>query len=747
MTLQHEIKSQLAKLLATEDLIVEHKQCETAEFNVGTRVLTLPLWDKASGTVYDMLVGHEVGHALFTPNRNWYTEVQMPPQFVNIVEDVRIEKLMKRKYAGLAKTFYHGYEELNDDDFFRIDDEDISTLNLADRINLFYKIGNFVDVPFSTAEKEIVNLVDTCQTFDDVLEVSKKLYDYCVDKKNQGEVLEQVSPEEDGNDDLKLPPQPQSGQDSENSDDTDNKSDNDSENSDDKSDDDSSENTNQPVQKGEPEQSDNQQSSQNTPSNTNGNLDLKTVEALEDSLKDLTDTNQTRETAYFELPKLRLDRVIVPNSEIHNQCELSWSGEADVEYRARMEKYGITSIPKDRFAYADQEYIKFKRDAQKEVNYLVKEFECRKSASAYARATTSRTGVLDTSKIHTYKYNEDLFKKISVVPDGKNHGLVFILDWSGSMNQVLHDTVKQLYNLLWFCKKVNIPFEVYAFTNSYPLQTYHSDGQLTSVRLPAYEAKEGLAHVEDHFSLMNFFTSKVRGKELEEQMKNIWRIAMLHVDRYNCNYDVPIGLQLSGTPLNETMIALHEILPKFKKENKVEKVQCVVLTDGEGSPLRFHKEFERHWEDNPFLGTNNINYGTFLRCRKTGRTYAFNGDWYSQTDVYLQNLRDKFTDVNFIGMRILPSRDGGHFIRRYTNTYDTSYEKTINQWKKNKSVVIKNSGYHSYFGLSSSALDNETEFQVNEDATKAQIRSAFKKSLNNKKMNKKILGEFIELVA
>ena len=64
MTVQHEIKSQLAKLLATEDLIVEHKQVETAKFNVGTRVLTLPLWEKASGTVYDMLVGHEVGHAL-----------------------------------------------------------------------------------------------------------------------------------------------------------------------------------------------------------------------------------------------------------------------------------------------------------------------------------------------------------------------------------------------------------------------------------------------------------------------------------------------------------------------------------------------------------------------------------------------------------------------------------------------------------------------------------------------------------
>ena len=72
MAVQHEIKSQLAKLLATEDLVVEHKQVETASFNVETRVLILPLWEKASNSVYDMLVGHEVGHALFTPNDDWF---------------------------------------------------------------------------------------------------------------------------------------------------------------------------------------------------------------------------------------------------------------------------------------------------------------------------------------------------------------------------------------------------------------------------------------------------------------------------------------------------------------------------------------------------------------------------------------------------------------------------------------------------------------------------------------------------
>ena len=129
MAVQQEVKSQLAKLLATEDLVVEHKQVETAQFDVHTRVLILPLWEKASNAVYDMLVGHEVGHALFTPDQD--PPENIPHQFLNVVEDARIEKLMKRKYMGLAKSFYSGYNELHDQDFFDLDGEDISSFNLA----------------------------------------------------------------------------------------------------------------------------------------------------------------------------------------------------------------------------------------------------------------------------------------------------------------------------------------------------------------------------------------------------------------------------------------------------------------------------------------------------------------------------------------------------------------------------------------------------------------------------------------
>ena len=88
---------------------------------------------------------------------------------------------------------------------------------------------------------------------------------------------------------------------------------------------------------------------------------------------------------------------------------------------------------------------------EKEVNYLVKEFEMKKTDAICSRLLLLRTGVLDCSKLHAYKYNEDLFKKVTTLSDGKNSwSRCYILDWSGSMGNVMLDTIKQLYNLIWF---------------------------------------------------------------------------------------------------------------------------------------------------------------------------------------------------------------------------------------------------------------------------------------------------------
>lgn len=721
MAVRFEVKGMLAKLLATEDITVEHKQVETACFNVQTRVLTLPLWERASNTVYDLLVAHECGHSIFTPNEDWEKKYKVPQQFVNVVEDARIEKLMKRKYMGLAKTFFNGYKELNDDDFFQLQDEDLSKLNLADRVNLYFKIGNFISLDFTPEEKEIVDLISFSETFADVLIAAEELYKYCKKEQQQQKISNFDSHQQRGDSSSASNEVSESPSDEE----------------------DQSNNSESSQPESNSEESKSPQGQQQTVSapQTDEEPEIQTLNNLENKIKDLVNSD-SYENVYVEIPKVNLDTVIAKNKEVHK--------EIDEFFKKQQERSNEAGYNDNLFDNVDVEYKKFKVSAQKEVNYLVKEFECRKAADAYSRASTARTGVLDTARLHSYKYNEDLFKKVTVIPDGKNHGLVFILDWSGSMSEVIVDTCKQLFNLIWFCKKVAIPFEVYAFTNEWRRAEFdYETNQYKAIdRTPHYDVKEGLLSVEESFSLMNILTSKVSGKELEHQLLNIWRLAASFNNSYLCKYTYPSRLSLSGTPLNESLICLHEILPKFQKENKLQKVQCIVLTDGESGQLPYHVEVKRQWQNEPYMGTRHIHpERTFLRDRKLGTTYKFDYGYHQFTDVLLKNLNDKFPTVNFIGMRVLSGREMNRFVGLYHSSNDKEYEKIASDWKKLKSFTITKSGYTAYFGLSSSALSQDAEFEVQEDATKAQIKSAFAKSLKTKKLNKKVLGEFISLVA
>ena len=719
MAVQQEIKSQLAKLLATEDIVVEHRSCETAQFNVHTRVLTLPLWEKASNEVYDMLVGHEVGHALYTPDE-WDWQDEIPHQFMNVVEDARIEKLIKRKYMGLAKTFYKAYNELDKKDFFQLDGEDVDNFNLADRVNLYYKIGSFLDVPFTDAEKEIVDLIGKCETFADTKKAAKLLYEYC--KEELKKEKEEARPDlgEDNIDYEEQEVESRSVEQSEGEE--------------------GEEGEAQP----QPKSEQGGQEHDGEMSDAWGEPEVHTVDALADKLQDLINENGV-ENVYLEIPKVNLETIIASNSDVHEEIDADFGEQQSArDSHCKHNTLDLVNI----FAEADAEYVKFKKDAQKEVNYLVKEFECRKAASAYARAATSRTGVLDTAKIHSYKYNEDIFKKITVLPDGKNHGLVFILDWSGSMQYVLQDTIKQLYSLIWFCRKVQIPFEVYAFSNEWHRpysRSAYVDYDNNKELKPHYEAEEYQLSIENGFSLMNILTCKSNAKTLDHQMQNIWRVALSF--RHWCGYQYPPKLSLSGTPLNETVIALHQLLPKFQKDNGVEKTQCIILTDGEASQIPYHMEVERHWESEPYMGTRNVNPDKcFLRDRKLGKVYKFGWNWREFTDVLLRNLKDSFPSMNLIGIRVLENREANRFMRSYSDEYSKEFDILKKDWSKNRSFTIKNSGYDAYFAMSSATLAQDAEFEPKSDS-KADIKRAFVKSLKVKKLNKKVLSQFMELVA
>ena len=706
-----EIKGNLARLLATENLIVEHRKVPTASFDVDRRVLTLPMWDKASDVVFDMLVGHEVGHALFTPNEDWRDIADCPKDFVNVIEDARIEKLMKRKYPGLRKSFAGGYQELNDRDFFSVANEDIDSFSLIDRINLHFKIGASALIPFSIEEQVFVARTDLAETFEEVLQIAVDVHEF----SKQEKVM-----------DIPAPQPSESETESTDGEETEQQTEAQAESSDE----------DQPnTQGGASSSGADLEDVRDDWYDEDGNLmddeggfdggDTSETQRAFDNASENLSSRHVNNPIYVEIPnKIDLDKHVVDWTTLHDWID-SQAYEAE------------------KYEEVDSKYLEFRKQSQKEVNYLVKEFECRKSADAYARAGQSKTGVLDTSKLHTYKYNEDLFKKVTIVPDGKNHGLIFILDWSGSMANELLPTVKQLLNLTAFCKKVQIPFEVYAFTNEWVVAQRAMNPDDFIEREFGKDVKKNTVHIDEYFYLINFISSRSNARDYERMCKNLWREASVY--RNYTGYQSTIGLQLSGTPLNESIILLNYMIPEFKKQNDLQKVNVCILSDGEGCAIGYGHEIYLDHKDEYVVRPRRLDYYQVLRDRETGITYkAF--DYDNITNTFIQQVRDRNPGVNVIGFRILAGNQLASFVGRYA-VYE-NYHAVQKQWKKEKSAIIPNPiAYSALYAISNNALNESTEFNVESGAKKGDISRAFKKMLSNKSNNKKLLSSFIGYVS
>jgi hypothetical protein len=703
-----EIKGNLARLLATENLIVEHRKTSTASFDVDRRILTLPNWDRASSIVYDMLVGHEVGHALFTPNEDWREIADCPKDFVNVIEDARIEKLMKRKFPGLRKSFAGGYKELNDQDFFGIADEDLSKLSLIDRINLHFKVGASAMIPFSIEEQVFVARTDVAETFEEVCEIAVDVYEF----SKQENVVEQTpefqppgsaeSETESIDDEQPEQQNPRAGI-----------------------------NNAGPIEGADTVEGD-EEDEEEAETEDGGQQTSQTQRSFDESAQDLTNRWQSSNFNYVEIPDaVDTSDYIADWKEVHDWID---------EFRQRFDQ-------DDKYSDVDKSYREFRKQSQKEVNYLVKEFECRKSADAYARAGQSKTGVLDTTKLHTYKYNEDLFKKITVLPDGKNHGMIFVLDWSGSMGNELFGTVKQLLNLTSFCKKVHIPFEVYAFTNEWCLvdriknDTYHHD----YYDQDDFECEEGKIFLnKGRFHLMNFLSSNSNSKDYERMCLNLYREAYAY--KYHVYYHTTPGVGLSGTPLNEAIVMLNYLIPEFKQQNDLQKVNVCILTDGESCQATYGRKLYNDHKDEYYVRPRRIDYNTVLRDRQTGRTYASTNGWAEMTNTFITQVNDRNPGVNIIGFRIMSGNGLSSFVAEYADI--TQYDKVQKQWKKERSAIIPMpKSYSALYVIHNNSLTEDAEFEVESGASKGEITKAFRKMLGKKSTNKKLLSSFIEYIA
>ena len=173
-----ESKSLLAKLMATENLTIEQRKVSTASFNVKDRVLVIPILDeKISPVVMDLFMGHEVGHALYTPLEGLMKSKDegIISSILNVVEDSRIERKIKYKYPGLKNCFIKAYGELVEKDFFGTNDKDLNELNFIDRVNMHCKGGASLAIRFTDEERELLNDVESTETWEEVVEVTKRI--------------------------------------------------------------------------------------------------------------------------------------------------------------------------------------------------------------------------------------------------------------------------------------------------------------------------------------------------------------------------------------------------------------------------------------------------------------------------------------------------------------------------------------------------------------------------------------------
>ena len=660
-----ETRGILAKLLATENLIITHDtQASTASFDTEARELTLPVLKTESEHVYNLMTSHEVGHALYTPIE-WRETIpnNVPFDFVNVVEDVRIEKLIQNKFPGLRVDFSKGYDALHTDNFFGIKDKDVSTLSFIDRINLNAKLSARALIPFTTEEQIYVDGVDKCETFDDVVLVAEAITKFVNGKVDTTTKQQDIETSTDGEGTEQASQM--------------------------KTDSDESGDTKTDESDGGVDQESDQSPDENV-SQTQRNAD--------ESLKNLTNKYGPKYT-YVNVPTEGLD-FIVDVDELRSSYVESKYSEYEAFERDEFNEY-LTSIKRD-------------------VNFMVQQFEMKKSADAYSRTETHRTGELDMNQLHNYKLTEDIFLRQSTTPDGKNHGMVMYLDWSGSMANVAHPTIKQILLLVQFCRKVQIPFEVYSFTTSNSDQGreyYKSDYQ-------------GRVILRGVVQLVQILSSTAKRGNLETDMFHLWcesRGRLLHSPH----------MEMGGTPLDNAMFALPEIVNRFRANTKAQKVSVVLLTDGESSPVCVWQE-RTQYDGEKYVRTNST-WGTNTMIRSGSHTYpvadgrASSGSIARWLSTYIEDIT--ITNI-YLGSKVACE----HYIGNYGETLDTkSFDKT------RSAVVTTKNGWPLITLIHPKSFgEAQQEMEVEAGETKAKIRTALKKMLSSKSTGKVVLTALVD---
>ena len=510
-----------ARALASENLSFSFdSSAETAAFDVKNRHLVLPVWD-VSETVSTMLVAHEIAHALWTPHQEsedilnaaeaqGYNKVILH-RIANVIEDTRIEKLMKAKYPGTRRDFFLGYKEMIDKNMFGLAEANYDKMGLVNRVNIFFKWGapGFVHVSLSDEERKIVDRIDNVQTFAEVYEIAKFLYDH----PSMGEEIESALE--------KLKAQGNNGE---------------------------------------------QEAADGVAQDITGGIGKKDGETYVASSVTIT-------------PVKSMKNVIFSTDALLRQFEEQ--NEHNLPY---------LSFLKD--------YREFVKDSDSFVRQLALQFERRKAADEIRRERPKPTGMLNLDRLHQYRTHDDIFISKIVKQEGKNHGIVFLLDFSSSMASRLPDCILQLFQLVWFCEKVKIPFEVFAFTDVHAaafigldkFNRAYSDWRRENPESYSSEFKHPEFDVEqvnvkatsvllNNTRLLNLASSQDSAEKRERLM------AFLYGALVRNTVSSPRSLRLGGTPTVEAVAEVTQFMQEWVAANNIQIPTFMLVTDGQPNSL------------------------------------------------------------------------------------------------------------------------------------------------------------------
>lgn len=784
------VKSQLAKLLATENITLEHRPgIPTAWFDVKSRVLTLPVWKGISEDLYDMLVVHEVGHALDTPADGWVKAIKTIAKkhhvkkevaekaevsiknFLNVVEDARIDKRQKRRYPGSKRNFVHGYAELHKRNFFGIEGQNINALSFIDRANIYFKGGLSMNITFSEDEKVFIERMEKAETFEEVVEITSDIYEFArqnnqtsMSTSQSGEESDEEGEEgEEGEGKGKKSKKskssknkkPSSGKKNKN------KSDSKGDGADEDEDDDSSGGEGDEDGSGSDADGDDDADGDGNGSGDDGNgdedgdADSNGDAAEGDDDGDGSDADADSDgSSDGDGTSAPTKKSIVGGGTfsgdyIPQSVTEEWAAQAvedivldiDANYIYTITpKYDISKIVDDYSVVIPQMKNAIRAGAMKQtyqasfkewkarekdtISYMVKEFEMRKAADTHARINISKTGVLDTNKLHSYKFNDDIFRRMATIPEGKNHGFVMILDWSGSMNDNLQKTLCQLFSLVMFCRRIQIPFDVYLFRTSQYGETV--SGQ--------FDTSAPGSLICTTFKLRNVLSSRMNTMMFNDAMETLWIGA-----------NTQIGSDVMGsTPLNQSLLVLDQIVNNFQKKNRVQIVSTIILTDG-ASDAVYGYQGENH-----YLPTKKGGNKYFLRDHVTGKIYNLpshpRSSYKGMTTVLTHILKDR-TNCNLIGFYLhnsdYASLEGAQFMTK-EEAKDPANKKS---WEENGFVGVSSLGYDEYYLMSIGRTSQRNEQFTTTRKGADNIADAFIKFVGKKAVNRILLSRFVKRIS